>query len=198
MCMELRQCWADDNHAVSGAVEHFNPADALRAPLISGVRQHPKPVSIQSLKIRRAVSLDLPAIVRMLADDPLGSQRERYEEPLPSSYLRAFEAIDTDPNNALVVAEGDNGEPIAVLQLTFTPYLTHQGGWRATIEGVRVHARHRGSGVGRELFLWAIEQARAHGCHVIQLTTDKQRPDARRFYESLGFMASHEGMKLKL
>lgn len=148
--------------------------------------------------IRPATAQDLPAIVTMLADDPLGAQRERNTSPLPAAYLQAFEAIDRDPNNELVVVEGDDGRAVAVLQLTFTPYLTHQGGWRATIEGVRVSSALRGTGVGRAFFAWAIERARARGCHVVQLTTDKQRPDARRFYESLGFAATHEGMKLKL
>jgi ribosomal protein S18 acetylase RimI-like enzyme len=134
----------------------------------------------------------------MLADDELGAQRERLEEPLPATYFEAFEAIARDPNNELVVAEGEDGSVVAVLQLTFTPYITHQGGWRATIEGVRVDSRLRGSGLGRQLFAWAIERARQRGCHLVQLTTDKQRPEAKRFYESLGFVASHEGMKLKL
>lgn len=148
--------------------------------------------------IRPAVAADLPAIVNMLADDPLGARRERNTAPLPAAYLQAFEAIARDPNNELVVVEGENGRAVAVLQLTFTPYLTHQGGWRATIEGVRVSSALRGTGIGRAFFGWAIERARERGCHVVQLTTDKQRPEARRFYESLGFSATHEGMKLQL
>lgn len=148
--------------------------------------------------IRPAVAADLPAIVNMLADDPLGARRERNTTPLPAAYLQSFEAIARDPNNELVVVEGENGRAVAVLQLTFTPYLTHQGGWRATIEGVRVSSALRGTGVGRAFFAWAIERARERGCHVVQLTTDKQRPEARRFYESLGFAATHEGMKLAL
>lgn len=153
---------------------------------------------VSSIKIRPAVGTDLPQIVRMLADDPLGLQRERSIDPLPASYCAAFEAIQQDPNNELVVAEAENGNVIAALQLTFTPYITHQGGWRATIEGVRVDSRFRGSGIGRDLFDWAIRRAQDHGCHLVQLTTDKKRPEALRFYESLGFTASHEGMKLKL
>jgi len=148
--------------------------------------------------VRPAVVSDLPLIVRMLADDPLGSKRERLSDPLPDSYFLALEAIQQDPNNELVVLEGPDGTAIAVLQLTFTPYITHQGGWRATIEGVRVDRRVRSSGLGRELFAWAIARAQERGCHLLQLTTDKQRPEARRFYESLGFSASHEGMKLRL
>jgi GNAT superfamily N-acetyltransferase len=149
------------------------------------------------LRFRRAARADVPAIVRLLADDPLGAERERFETPLPESYLRAFEAIDADPNNELVVT--CLGERVAgVLQLTFIPYLTYQGGWRALIEAVRVDARLRSQGVGRQLFEWAIGRARERGCHLVQLTTDKSRADARRFYESLGFEASHEGMKLHL
>lgn len=149
-------------------------------------------------RFRLATAADLPSIVRLLADDALGAQRERLEDPLPAAYLAAFEAIARDANNEVVVAEDEQGAAVAVLQLTFTPHLTHQGGWRATIEGVRVDARLRGSGLGRRLMAWAIDRARARGCHLVQLTTDKQRPEARRFYESLGFVASHEGMKLTL
>jgi ribosomal protein S18 acetylase RimI-like enzyme len=149
-------------------------------------------------RIRHAVADDLPAIVRMLAEDPLGVRRERFEDPLPPSYPRAFEAIEQDPNNELVVILAEDGVAAGVLQLTFTPHITHQGGWRATLEGVRVDGRYRGLGLGRELFGWAIRRAQERGCHLVQLTTDKQRPEARKFYEQLGFVASHEGMKLKL
>lgn len=164
---------------------------------LSFVRQHNHMPS-NITKIRPAVSSDLPAIVGLLADDTLGAARERAENPLPESYIRAFEAIDRDSNNELVVAEEADGSVVAVLQLTFTPHIAHQGGWRATIEGVRVASSHRGSGVGRLVFEWAIERARVRGCHLVQLTTDKQRPEAKRFYEKLGFVSSHEGMKLKL
>ena len=152
----------------------------------------------QPLRVRRAQVQDLPDIVAMLADDPLGARRERCEEPLPDSYLNAFEAIAQDPNNELAVVEGDDGRAIAVMQMTFTPYITHQGGWRATIEGVRVNGDLRGTGIGREFFKWAIARAIDRGCHVVQLTTDKHRSDAKAFYEQLGFVASHEGMKLSL
>ncbi|TVR64231.1 MAG: GNAT family N-acetyltransferase [Candidatus Competibacteraceae bacterium] len=155
-------------------------------------------MTTSSISIRPAVESDLSEIVRMLADDPLGSQRERSVDPLPNSYYAAFEAIQQDSNNELVVAEAKDGGIIAVLQLTFTPYITHQGGWRATIEAVRVDSQYRGSGLGRDLLTWAICRAQNHGCHLVQLTTDKERPKALKFYESLGFMASHEGMKLKL
>ncbi|MGN8644637.1 N-acetyltransferase family protein [Gracilibacillus sp. HCP3S3_G5_1] len=149
------------------------------------------------IRFRIATENDLDRIIAMLADDVLGSQRERYEHPLPNSYKQAFEAITTDPNNELVVACYNN-EVIGVQQITFTPYITHQGGWRATIEGVRTSASVRGKGVGTKLIKWAIERAKERGCHLVQLTTDKQRPDALRFYERLGFKATHEGLKWKI
>jgi GNAT superfamily N-acetyltransferase len=149
------------------------------------------------LSFRRAERSDVPHIVRLLADDPLGSKRERFEAPLPQSYLRAFDAIDADPNNELVVA-CLSGQVVGVLQITFIPYLTYQGGWRALIEAVRVDAKLRASGIGKAMFQWAIQRARERRCHLVQLTTDKARPAAKGFYESLGFVASHEGMKLHL
>ena len=115
--------------------------------------------------------------------------------PVANSYIAAFEAISADPNNELiVVCKLDS--VVGVLQLTFIPYLTYQGSERALIEGVRVAKTHRSGGVGQALFKWAIERAKARGCRMLQLTTDKARPDAVRFYERLGFRASHEGMKL--
>jgi ribosomal protein S18 acetylase RimI-like enzyme len=146
---------------------------------------------------RRARAEDVPAIVRLLADDPLGRTRERDETPLPASYREAFAAIDADANQELVVA-CRGPRVVGVLQLTYLPSLTYQGSWRAQIEGVRVDAAERSRGLGRALFEWAIGRARARGCSLLQLTTDKTRPDARRFYEGLGFVASHEGMKRRL
>ena len=140
----------------------------------------------------------MPVLVRLLADDPLGAQREACTSPLPESYYVAFEAIDRDPNNELIVVETTDGQVAGMLQLTFIPYLTYRGGWRALIEAVRVASPMRSHGVGRRLFEWAIGRARERGCHLIQLTSDKARPDAIRFYESLGFVASHAGMKLHL
>jgi GNAT superfamily N-acetyltransferase len=139
----------------------------------------------------------VPALVRLLADDPLGAQREAATSPLPDSYYAAFDAIDRDPNNELIVAVTADGQLAGMLQLTFIPYLTYRGGWRALVEGVRVAAPLRSAGVGRRLLQRAIERARERGCHMIQLTSDKARPDAIRFYQSLGFVASHEGMKLR-
>lgn len=133
----------------------------------------------------------------MLADDALGAIREDASDPLPQSYLDAFAAIEGDPNNELLVAERD-GAIAGLLQLTFIPSLTHRGGLRAMIEGVRVHSLERGQGVGAGLVTHAIGLARSRACHLVQLTTDKQRPDALRFYEGLGFRASHEGLKLPL
>ena len=149
------------------------------------------------ITFRRARAEDVPAIVHLLADDPLGRTRERDETPLPASYAQAFAAIDADANQELVVA-GRGPRVVGVLQLTYLPSLTHQGSWRAQIEGVRVAAPHRGQGLGRTMIEWAIGQAREHGCGLVQLTSDKRRHDAVRFYESLGFTASHEGLKLPL
>ena len=146
---------------------------------------------------RLAVRINLPDIVRMLADDALGSKREEYVSPLPSSYYAAFEAIDRDPNNELVVVEC-NRQIVGVLQLTYIPYVTYRGSWRALIEGVRIDSSLRSSGIGRKLFTWAIERAKSKGCYLVQLTSDKARPDAIRFYESLGFVVTHEGLKLHL
>ena len=146
---------------------------------------------------RRARREDVASIVRLLVDDPLGARREKNADPLPPAYYDAYAAIDADPNNELVVVDLE-GEIVGVLQLTFIPYLTYQGGWRALIEGVRIDSRFRSSGLGRRLFEWAIGRAVERGCHLVQLTSDKARPDAIRFYESLGFVASHEGMKLPL
>lgn len=149
------------------------------------------------LTFRQAKRSDMPDIVRMLAEDALGAKRESYGSPLPASYYTAFEAISGDPNNELIVACLAS-RVVGVLQLTFIPYLTYRGSWRAQIEGVRVDASMRSRGVGRKLFEWAIDRAAKRGCHLVQLTSDRTRADAIRFYESLGFLASHEGFKLQL
>lgn len=125
------------------------------------------------------------------------SKFERYETPLPKSYYQAFQAIEADPNNELIVA-CYHDEVVGVQQITFTPYITHQGGWRATIEGVRISSDVRGKGVGTKMIRWAIERTKERGCHLVQLTTDKQRSKALSFYEQLGFRATHEGLKLKI
>ena len=140
---------------------------------------------------------DLPAIVRMLADDDLGSQRERYEEPLPKSYTTVFEQIERDSNHELIVAEL-NGNVIGTLQLMFLPSLSFQGGLRAQVESVRVDKLYQGQGIGSDMMQWAIERAQGRGAHVVQLTTHQSRADAHRFYERLGFKGTHLGMKLSL
>ncbi len=150
-----------------------------------------------TLTFRAASRKDLECIVRMLADDPLGATRERYSVPLLRSYVRAFDAVRKDRNNALIVA-CHGRDVVGVLQLTVIPSLTYKGASRALIEGVRVDAAVRREGVGRALLEHAIERARKRGCLMVQLTTDKARPAAKKFYESLGFVASHEGMKLRL
>lgn len=145
----------------------------------------------------QATREDLPKIVRMLADDFLGSRRERYENPLPESYVKAFEEIEADKNNELIIAEKD-GEIVGTLQITFTPSISFQGGKRATVESVRVDEKYRGQGIGKELMKWAINRAREENCVAVQLTTNAERKDAHRFYENLGFKGSHLGMKLYL
>ncbi len=149
------------------------------------------------LTFRLATKDDLFDIVQMLLDDTLGVSREKMGETLPESYVKAFEKITSDPNQELIVVEM-NGEKVATFQLTFIQYLTYQGGLRAQIEAVRTKSKFRGQGIGKKVFEYAINRAKEKGCHLIQLTSDKKRPDAIRFYESLGFMSSHEGMKLKL
>lgn len=149
------------------------------------------------MEFRDATPDDLVAIVALLADDALGRTRERCESPLPACYVEAFQAIQADPNSRLLVAADDTGL-IGCLQITMIPNISHQGGWRALIEGVRVAARARGGGVGRAMFKHAIGLARDKGCRMVQLTTDRTRPDALAFYESLGFTHTHAGMKLPL
>lgn len=147
------------------------------------------------MNFRKATREDIKAIVNMLADDELGSQRENFTDPLPDSYYDAFENISDDSNQELIVVE-EQGEIIGTLQLSFIQYLTYQGGIRAQIEAVRIKRDRRGQGLGERLFRWAINRAQERGAHLLQLTTDKQRPEAIKFYEKLGFVATHEGMKL--
>jgi ribosomal protein S18 acetylase RimI-like enzyme len=146
---------------------------------------------------RRAQGSDLPSIVAMLADDELGRSREDASVPLNGRYVDAFDALARDPNQLLaVMVRGD--EVVGCLQISFIPGLSRQGMWRGQIESVRIASICRGEGLGRRLLEWAIAECRKRGCGVVQLTSDKTRHDARRFYESLGFRASHEGMKLNL
>jgi len=149
------------------------------------------------IEIRKANQADVASIVQLLAADPLGAQRELYQDPLPEKYYSSFEEINSDKNNYLIVAEADK-KIIATLQLTIIPYLTYQGGKRALIEAVRVDGTYRNKGLGKQMLQWAISKAQELGCHLIQLTTDKKRPEALKFYKSLGFVSSHEGLKLFL
>lgn len=146
---------------------------------------------------RAAVRADVPAIVALLADDELGADREAVSEEVDAAYWRAFDALDGDPRNTVIVAESA-GTVVGTMQLIVIPSLSRRGTQRLEIEGVRVASTHRGAGLGRRMIGWAVEEARAQGCTLVQLTTDKRRVDARRFYESLGFTATHEGMKLAL
>jgi GNAT superfamily N-acetyltransferase len=147
------------------------------------------------LVIRRATAADVAPIVAMIADDQLGATRESLDDLTP--YLAAFEQIDGDPNQLLMVAER-NDEMIGTLQLTFIPGLSRRGSTRGLIEAVRVAAPARGSGLGTQLIQWAIDESRSRGCTLVQLTSDKTRTNAHRFYTNLGFTNSHEGFKLKL
>ncbi|WAZ22827.1 GNAT family N-acetyltransferase [Streptomyces cinnabarinus] len=147
------------------------------------------------LEIRPATADDIPAIVAMLADDPLGAQRESPDDLTP--YLSALERLSRDPHQFLVVADRD-GQVVGTLQLTIIPGLSRKGATRSIIEAVRIHADERGSGLGTQFIEWAVEESRRQGCSLVQLTSDASRTDAHRFYERLGFTASHVGFKLAL
>jgi GNAT superfamily N-acetyltransferase len=147
------------------------------------------------LTFRPARREDVPVIIQLLNDDRLGAQRESLSDPEP--YLRAFALIENDPNNELIVADLD-GRVVGMLHLTYIQYLSFKGSRTAVAESVRVARDQRNQGCGRQMMTWAIERARAKGCHRIQLTTNKVRKDAHRFYARLGFEATHEGMKLYL
>ncbi len=150
------------------------------------------------MHFRKATKKDISDVVKMLADDDLGAKREKYSNPLPQAYIDAFEAIDSDPNQELIVVENDDQEILGTFQLSFLQYLTYQGGVRAQIEAVRIRKDQRGKGIGKQMFEWAINRAQQKGAHVLQLTTNKKRPKAIQFYKNLGFVDSHEGMKLHL
>ncbi|MFE9996118.1 GNAT family N-acetyltransferase [Streptomyces avermitilis] len=150
---------------------------------------------MEDLEIRPAVAGDIPAIVAMLADDPLGAQRESPDDLAP--YLTALDRLAKDPNQHLVVAVRED-HVIGTLQLTIIPGLSRRGSTRSIIEGVRIHADERGSGLGTRLIEWAVDESRRQGCQLVQLTSDATRTAAHRFYERLGFEASHVGFKLPL
>ena len=160
--------------------------------------------TISEVIIRRAGRDDVGAIVAMLADDPLGSARERIEDPLPPGYFRAFERLDADPNIQLVVAQdgegaqqGTRGAVIGCLQLCILPGLSSQGASRGIIEDVRVATHCRSRGIGEQLVQWALAEARAKDCKLVELFTHNSRVDAQRFYKRLGFQPSHVGMTLR-
>ena len=153
--------------------------------------------TIENLEFRPATKADLPKIVQMLAEDPLGARRERYAVPLPEEYTVAFDKITNDENNEVIVAY-DGSEIMGFFQITYIPYLTYMGRCRALVEGVRVNKQYRAQGIGKALIQHSIELAKQKNCHLIQLTTDKTRPGAISFYKSMGFIDSHEGMKLHL
>ncbi|MET7377762.1 GNAT family N-acetyltransferase [Streptomyces sp. NPDC005526] len=147
------------------------------------------------LDIRAAATDDVPALVALLADDPLGAQRESPDDLAP--YFAALERLSADPNQHLVVAVRE-GRVVGTLQLSVIPGLSRRGSTRSIIEAVRIHADERGSGLGTRLIEWAIDASRRQGCRLVQLTSDTTRTDAHRFYERLGFQASHVGFKLQL
>jgi len=149
------------------------------------------------LAFRVATTGDLPTIIAMIADDQLGQTRDDARLPLDQRYLDAFAAIARDPNQMLVVVE-QAGAVIGCMQITFIPGISRRGAWRGQIESVRVARSKRGGGIGKAMFEWGIAECRRRGCSLVQLFTDKSRKDAHRFYERLGFKASHEGMKLSL
>ncbi len=151
-----------------------------------------------AVRLRRASIDDVPAIVELLANDPLGAARDGADgaEGL-RPYVQAFKAIDADKAQLLLVA-GSDGHVVATMQLSFIPGLARRGALRAQIEAVRVHAALRGGGLGRAMVAWAVDEARRRGCALVQLTSDKQRPEAHRFYSGLGFIPTHEGFKLAL
>lgn len=148
-------------------------------------------------KIRKASFDDIPYIVQLLANDLLGTQRESYQDPLPQQYYTAFQEINEDKNQHLIVVENNN-KIIGTMQLTIITYLTYKGGRRAQIEGVRIDESYRNQGIGKLMIAWAISKSRELNCHLVQLTSDKKRPAALEFYKKLGFVVSHEGLKLHL
>ena len=152
---------------------------------------------MDDLEFRRATAADLGTIVQLLADDDIGRTREDTSQPTNQRYVDAFDAIDADANQLLAVVEHDEAI-VGCLQITYIPGLSRLGLWRGQIESVRISAAYRGKGLGKDMFVWAIAQCRERGCGLVQLTSDKARPDAISFYEGLGFKASHEGLKLQL
>ncbi len=179
--------------AAIGAIERVDLAALVPGPAAPASASAP-PAPGNGTTLRRATRDDLPAIVAMLADDALGAGRERPGLPLAAGYLAAFEAIDRDPRCELLVACRD-GRVVGTMQIDYAPGLSWQGAWQATISAVRVASAERSRGIGRAMLEQGIARARARGCRVVQLSADRSRHDAHRFYERLGFVASHLGMK---
>ena len=146
--------------------------------------------------LRKATKKVLLKIVEMIADDELGNKREIIQEPLTDDYINAFKSIDNDANQELIIVENDNSEIIGTMQLSFIQYLTYRGGLRAQIEAVRIRKDKRGNGIGKIMFEWAVNRAKERKAHLLQLTTDKKRANAIKFYKGIGFIATHEGMKM--
>ena len=153
--------------------------------------------TLSRVTIRRARRDDVVRIVAMLADDPLGGARERLEDPLPQLYFDAFERVARDPNIQLVVAEDGEGVVVGCLQLCILPGVSSQGASRGLLEDVRVASDCRSRGIGEQLVQWAVAEARARGCKLVELLTHHTRVDAQRFYERLGFARSHVGMTIR-
>ena len=153
--------------------------------------------TMSQVTIRRARRNDVGSIVAMLADDPLGGQRERIEDPLPQAYFDAFERVQRDPNLELVVAENGEGAVVGCLQLCILPGVSSQGASRGLLEDVRVASHCRSQGIGGRLVQWAVAEARARDCKLVELLTHHTRVDAQRFYERLGFARSHIGMTIR-
>lgn len=155
-------------------------------------------MSVTGTTLRPGRREDLPAIVRLLADDALGRARERHDDPLPDCYKEAFARMAGDPKNLLLVAENDAGAVVGCLQITFISGLSYQGAERALIEDVRVDPSHRNRGIGRHMLEWAIAEARRRKCRHVQLLVHQSRDDARKLYKALGFQDNHLGMRLPL
>lgn len=154
-------------------------------------------MTVDAITIRPAKRADVAAIVKLLADDPLGQSRERIEQPLPESYYKAFEAIQRAHAIQMVVAEDGDGQIVGCLQLAILPALSSQGAFRGLIEDVRVASDRRNQGIGERLVRWAIGEALANGCKLLELFSHESRVDAQRFYKSVGFQASHVGMTMR-
>ena len=194
-CSRDLQSPGSSGSVLIGRFCHFRIIHQLRKPAPDWTLATSENLN-SKMHFRKATKDDVPQIVEMIADDELGKTRENYQIPLPAEYLVAFEHIDSDQNQELIVVENEHSEIIGTLQLSFIQYLTYRGGIRSQIEAVRIRKDKRGLGIGKIIFEWAIDRAKKRKAHLIQLTTDKMRPKAIKFYEDLGFKASHEGMKI--